>query len=165
MPPTSRDNRTHPPAKTSLCELHAVPVSSKQWLSKLSWVWAWAQLSQPVSICYAIPSGIFRLIRAAGRARRFIFVPPNLDGHELRWLRWWFTFVPPNLLGGSDRFTALSTYKSSSPSSALQILGIRTIFLGKMYSRFSQAFLFFCVCFDLHVWKTPTHKCLSQECL
>ena len=50
------------------------------------------------------------------RARRFVFVPPNLDGfrtvrkivcHELDWLRRRFIFVPPNLLGGSSLFTAL----------------------------------------------------------
>ena len=58
--------------------------------------------------------------RAAGRARRFVFVPPNLDGfmtvrnvveHELDGLRRWFIFVPPNLLGASDLFTALRLEK------------------------------------------------------
>ena len=51
-----------------------------------------------------------------GRARWFVFVPPNLDGfmtvheivsHELDWLRTRFIFVPPNLLGVSNLFAAL----------------------------------------------------------
>ena len=51
-----------------------------------------------------------------GRARRFAFVPPNVDGfmtvreivgHELDWLRRRFIFVPPNLLDGSNLLTAL----------------------------------------------------------
>ena len=49
--------------------------------------------------------------RVGGRARRFVFVPPNLDGfmavhkivgRELDWLRRRFIFVPPNLLGCSN---------------------------------------------------------------
>ena len=55
------------------------------------------------------------LLRAGGRARRFVFVPPNLGGfttvhetvgHDLDWLRRQFVFVPPNLLGCSNLFTA-----------------------------------------------------------
>ena len=59
------------------------------------------------------------LPRGGGRARRFVFVPPNLDsfmtvhkvvGHELDWLRQRFIFVSPNLRGGSNLFTALLLY-------------------------------------------------------
>ena len=52
----------------------------------------------------------------AGRARQFVFAPPNLDGfmtvrkivgHELDWLRRRFILVPPSLLAVPNLFTAL----------------------------------------------------------
>ena len=55
---------------------------------------------------------------AGGRARRFVFVPPNMDGfmmvhkivgHELDWLRRRFICIPPNLFGVSNLFTALNS--------------------------------------------------------
>ena len=62
-------------------------------------------------------------VRAAGRARRFVFVPPNLDGfmtvhkivgHEPDWLRRRFTFVSQNLLVCSNLFTALCILRDVS---------------------------------------------------
>ena len=70
------------------------------------------------------------LVQGAGRARRFLFVPPNLDvfmtvhktfGHEPDWLGQRSIFVPPNLLGSSN----LSTTSEFHWRVALRLLAQR----------------------------------------